>query len=364
VLVGTLIAGAGLLLINAQSSMVLPLAVELRNVRLTLVEVTKQAIGTAGIGALAIAGASLVPFFGVQVLIGIGILLLTPLLVGRGSIVAPRYDRAAWRSLIVEALPLATAFVLGHVYFRVVMVLVSLLAVERETGYFAASFRVFEFLVSLPLLLAGVGLPVISAAAGRDPERFHYVLRRMVEVGLLCGLLLALGVAVAAEPALVILGGEEYRPAAPVLRLQGLAIVGIFVSQAAIAGLVAVRAQRSVVVVSGSGIVSALVLGLILVPVMGAEGGALAVTIADTGLAVVALWLLRRRGVTGLLPAGFAARAALAAVAGVLPALVPGIPALAAAALGALLFVAVAHRLGIIPPEVLQALTRRRSAST
>jgi O-antigen/teichoic acid export membrane protein len=359
VLAGTLIAGAGLLLINAQASLSVPLAVELRNVRLTFVDVTKQAIGTAGIAALAIAGASLLPFFAVQILIGVLILALTPLVVGRGYLMLPRFHRTVWRRLVVEALPLAAAFVLGHLYFRVLMVIVSLLGTDRETGYFAASFRVFEFLATIPILLAGVGLPVIAAAAIRDPVRFEYVLRRMTEVGLLCGVFLAMMVAILAEPALVILGGEQYRPAAPVLRLQALALVGIFLSQVGFAALVALRAQREVALVTAVGIVLVLALGLALVPPYGAEGGAVAVAVGDAALAALVLWLVRRRVKRSALTAGFSARVAVATALALVPVLVPGIPDIAAAALSAAIFTGAVLLLRAVPSEVLDAVRRR-----
>ena len=361
VLVGILIAGAGLVLINIQASLSIPLAVELRNGRLTAVEVTKQAIGTFGIAALAILGAGLIPFFGVQILIGVGILALTPVLVGRRYLVAPRFDRGIWRRLIVEALPLAAAFVLGHIYFRILMVLVSLLATARETGYFAASFRVFEFLSVIPIMLAGVVLPVMAAAADQDRVRYAYILRRTSEVGLLCGVFLALMVAILAEPALVTLGGEAYRPAAPVLRIQALALVGIFLSQAGFAGLVALRAQREVAVATAVGIVAVLALGLGLIPSHGAEGGALAVALGDAVLAVTVLWLLWRHDGTKAVTGGYVARVALAVLVAVAPLLVGGVPDVVLAVVSGVLFVGTALLLHLVPSEVLDGIPRLRS---
>lgn len=355
VIVGILIAGAGLVLINAQASLVVLLGVELRNVRLALVDVVKQAIGTAGIAALAIAGAGLIPFFGVQVLIGVAILALTPVVVGRRYLVAPRFERSVWRRLVVETLPLAAAFVLGHIYFRILMVLVSLLGTERETGYFGASFRVFEFLAVIPILLAGVVLPVISAAASENRVRFAYILRRMSEVGLLCGVFLSLMVAILAEPALVVLGGEEYRPAAPVLRLQALALIGIFLSQAGFAALVALRAQREVAIATAIGIVAVLALGLALIPGQGAEGAAIAVAAGDAVLAITALWLVWRRGETSPVAAGYAARTTVAAALALLPVLA-GLPVAAAAPVAAVLFVGAALALRLVPSEVLDGI--------
>ena len=49
-----------------------------------------------------------------------------------------------------ETLPLALAFAMSVVYFRVLVVLVSLVSTETQTGLFGTSFRIFEMLLGPP----------------------------------------------------------------------------------------------------------------------------------------------------------------------------------------------------------------------
>src|SRR3712207_2445386 len=129
--------------------------------------------------ALAVAGAGLLPFFAVQVAVGAGILAVTPVLLGRRGLPLPQFDLGEWRRLAVATLPVAIAFVLGIVYFRVLVVLMSLTADEVETALFVTSTRIVELLAGLPLLLAGIALPVVAVAARDNPARLRYVLQRM-----------------------------------------------------------------------------------------------------------------------------------------------------------------------------------------
>ena len=74
---GTLMAGAGLVLINAQATMMLPLSVGLLIGRLTTVEVLRQATAVVTIGILVAVGTSLLPFFAVQVVVGVVVLVIS-----------------------------------------------------------------------------------------------------------------------------------------------------------------------------------------------------------------------------------------------------------------------------------------------
>jgi O-antigen/teichoic acid export membrane protein len=357
--VGTLVAGSALLLVNTQAAMLLPLTVDLRNGRIAASEVTRQALTTVGIIALVVAGASLSGFFWVQIGVGATLLLLSPVLLGRGGFVRPRFDFAQWRALARTTLPLAVAFVLAILYFRLLVVVVSLLSSDTQTGYFATSFRIFEMLVGLPLLLNYVVLPVLSRAAAGDPGRVTYVQQRMTELGALCGLFIAVVAAVAAEPIIVVLGGAQFRPAAGVLQIQVFALVFVFLTQAWGTTLIAHGEQRKVAITGAIGLVAVLGLGFALVGPYGAKGAAVAALISEALLAGTTLAALRSVGPgrslrAGLLPRVFGS-AAIASLA-----LIPVGPAAVRGAIAAALFGGAAMLLGAVPPEVLDAVRLRR----
>ena len=354
---GTLLAGAGVVLVSAQASMTLLLTVELKNGRVTVAELVKQVVSVAGIVGLALAGAALLPFFAVQILTGVVVLAITPLLLGRRGLVRPRIDRAEIGPLIRQAMPIAAAFVLGILYFRVLVILTSLISSERETGLFATSFRILELLVGIPLLLAGVVLPVAAAAAGTDQARLTYILQRVTEAALLGATVLAVAVAIGAEPVIVLLGGEEYRGAGPILSIQAFALIGIFLSQAFTVGLLAARLQKEIAITSALGLASIFLFGLVLIPLADAAGAAAAGVAADLLLAIFTLVALRRTQAGREIDFRFVPKVVVAGLAAGAVALVPAVPALALAALAVLVFVGVAYALGVVPTEIAHAFS-------
>lgn len=359
VVAGTALAGLGVLLLNTQSTLMMPLSIELRLGAITLVETLRHALTLAGVAVLVLAGASLLPFFGVQIAVGAIVLLLTPILLGGLAGLRPRLDPATARMLLRESLPIAAAIAMNVVYLRLLMVLVSVQTDEQETGLFATAFRIFEILLGIPTLVLAVALPLLAVAGAEDRVRLRYALQRMTEIAVGASLLLVIVTVVLAERAIVLLGGESYRDAAPILRLLAFALLGIFVSQVLTLGLVSLRRQRDVALANGLALVLVVVLGLLLVDAYQGLGAAAAAVVTEAVLALLLLVLLARfdRAVVprpGLVPRVLAA-AAIASLLALLP-----LTAWLAAPLAAAAFLVAGFAFGAVPPEVVPALRGRK----
>jgi O-antigen/teichoic acid export membrane protein len=353
---GTALAGLGVLLLNTQSTLMMPLAIELRLGAITLLETLRHALTLVGVAVLVLAGASLLPFFGVQIAVGVVVLALTPFVV---TLVRPALDRAAARRLLRESLPIAAAIAMNVIYLRLLVILVSVQTGERETGLFATAFRVFEILLGIPTLVLAVALPLLAVAGAEDRDRLRYGLQRLLETAVAASILLVLVTVVLAEQAIVLLGGEEYRDAAPILRVLAFALLGVFVSQVLTLGLVSLHRQRYVAFANAAALALVIVLGTVLVRAYQGLGGAAAAVATEAVLAILLLLVLLRfeRDVSprvGLLP-----RALAAGAAGALAALIPVTPWVTGP-LAAVTFLAAGFVLGAIPPEVLPALRGRK----
>jgi O-antigen/teichoic acid export membrane protein len=358
---GTLLAGAGIVLINAQATMMLPLQVDLRIGRLTTAEVLRQALNVVGIVVLVVAGASLLPFFAVPIVVGAGVLAASPLLVGDRLVYRPAFERREWSGLVREALPLAASLVMGVVYFRVLIILTSLISSAQETGLYATSFRVFETMFGLPTLVLTVALPVLAVAHDNRP-RLRFVLQRMTEVGAIAAVFLAILIVIVARPMIELLGGSEYADAAPILRIQAFALVTVFLGQVWQLGLISIRRQSALVIANGLALALVVVLGLALVTAYDSTGAAIAAVIAEAALAGALFALLARADPTLRPELGFLWKPALAG--GLMAAflLVPGLPVAVTALLGAAVFALTIWVTRAIPAEVFDALRPARRA--
>jgi O-antigen/teichoic acid export membrane protein len=355
---GTLFAGSGLVLANLAVSYMLPLSSTLRLGWVTAGDVARQSAIMAVILALVVAGASLAPLFVAHVAGGAATLAVTLVALRGSTLSRPAFGWARWRPLVVAAAPIALSLVLNVVYLRALLVMSSLIATEAETGRFAASMRVLEVFLGVPILMVGAAFPILVHAQADDEARMTYAMQRLVEASAFVSAALVLVLAVGAEPIMVVLGGEEFRGSADVLRLQSFMLLPAFLTQVWAFALVSINRQRSIVAINAVALASVLVLGGVLIPAAGDIGAAAAAVAGESVLALTSLLLLLRAR-PGLRPElGRLWRLAGAAGVAALVALVPGLPAAAAAVLALALFVTLALALRAVPQELLEALRR------
>jgi O-antigen/teichoic acid export membrane protein len=357
---GTVLAGLGFFIAAVANAYLLRLTVELRNAGLALVDFLRQALTLVGVAFLVVLGAKLTPFFAVQIMVGLAILALVPLLAGRGSFVPARFDRSEQRVLMRSALPLAAALTFGQVYFRLVIVLMSLISTPRQTGYYGASLRAIEAPINISILIAGVALPLLAAAARDDPVRFRYAIEGLNQGAVIAGVLVVLVAIRAAEPVMVLIGGEEFRPAGDVLRIQVGVLPFNALYQIWAVSLLALGRQRELIFTNVLALAGVGAFAALLVPAYGAEGGAAASVLGDALLAALIYWRLHLAAGRVTAPPGFLLKVAAAAAASAATLAIPDLPDLVAAVLAGVVFIGVGQLIGMIPDEVHEAFGLRR----
>lgn len=353
---GTAICAFGFVLQNVQVTWSAALAARLRFGWATTLDLGRQILTVAGIVVLVLAGAGLLPLLAIAIPAGIAILVPTALLIRRDVAIWPRFDLAVWRNLLRDVLPFVAATAVAALYFRVALILVSLVADERQTGFFGASFRVTEVFVAVPVLIVGAALPIFSRAAADDPERLRFGIQRVVNTTTIFGAMIVLGIFVGAGDIIRIVAGTEFGPAAEVLQLQCLGLLGGFVSAVWGFALLSLGRYRAILAVTCGPLVLIIMLTLALAPTYGAVGAAIATAIGDFAFAVVG-WIVLNRAIA---PHRIAAlpivRALLLAVPFAALTLVGGVAPLVLGTFGAGLYALSIWMLGWLPVDLLKDL--------
>jgi O-antigen/teichoic acid export membrane protein len=352
VTVGTFAAGIGMVLLVIQGTFSVPLASQLRLGLVTALELLRQALSVAAIVALILAGASLLPFLAVNVPVAAIVLLATVLLVRGTMPLRPAFERNEWVTLIRVVLPFAASVVISTFYLRITVLLLSLLASELQTGYYATAFAVISVLIAIPALTVGSTLPVLSRAARDDRERLRYVLQRLTEVTFIVGAGLGLALALGAGFIVRVLSGKGSGPPVTVLEIESLAILTQFVGSTWQYGLLALHRHRDCLIVSMVGLALSVLLTFLLVPSLHAAGAAVAFSAAELVFAGTSLLFLLRAEpgmrFSWVGPAKVALGLALA-----LPVLlVPGLGSLPQAVIGSAVYVGVLAVTKAFPQEL------------
>ncbi len=355
---GVALAGTGLLLQAMQDNFALPLVVGLRLGWVSALDFARQLLTTLTMVALVIIGARLLPFLGVSIPVGMIVLVATALLVRGTRSLIPTFSLRRWREFAGVMLPYAAAVAASALYFRVSILLVSALSSAAQLGYFSASFRIIEVLTIVPGLLASSAFPIFARAARDDHERLGYALGRVHEVSLIVGAWVAVSIAIGAPLAIKIIGGADFKPAVPVLAIQGVGLGAMFVSVVWGTGLLSLGLYRQILVISVGALVLNAALVAVLIPLDGSRGAAIGTATAEI-VAAIAQALAVARGRPQLrAPARILPRVALASAVALTPLALTGIgvPTIALLVLSSALFGLALLLLHALPRELLDLL--------
>jgi O-antigen/teichoic acid export membrane protein len=359
--IGTVLAGTGMMLQVCADMLTAPLQGELRFGWASLIDLCRQLTLVLAIVALVLAGAPLQPFFAVMIPSSGLALILAATLARRQTSLTPKLRGGYRWTLLRDTLPFSAAAAVNAFYFQLTIIVMELIASPVQTGYFATSFRITQVLVGIPGLAIGTAFPILSRSAYTDPERFRNAIERILELAVMAGVAVVLCVVLIAPFAIHVLAGPKGAPATPVLQIQALALLATFPSVAAGYGLLALRRNRAVLVANVVALVMNLVLTLVLVPLDHARGAAIAAVIAETCLGGGQVLLLLRGG-HGRLRLRAMITVAFAGAVGATPLLV-SIHPLLRTIWGVAMYVAVLAVLRQLPPEIGHILHHRRGDS-
>jgi O-antigen/teichoic acid export membrane protein len=359
VVVGMLVSGFGLMLLNAQQTYSISLTAQLDWGAASVFELINAVVVAAGTALLVLIGATLFPFFFVSVASSAAALLASIVyLRGRVSLL-PQFDLPRWRELVRDTLPFAAAATVGILYPRVGLILVSLISSAAQTGYYSTAFKIVEVIGGTSGLIASSAFPLFARAGRDDHDRLRYAVGKVGDTALLAGGYVTLSLIVAAPFVVEVIGGKSFGPAVPVLRLQAIALLGGFLAATWSYTLLSLRMHGALLRVTLAGLVVSVALSAALVPSLGAKGASIASAVCEFVVAGGYLLALRRshaqlRPSFALLP-----RAVLAAGVAACALLLPW-PNVAQWAVASVAYLGLLLVLRVVPQELMHLLPWRR----
>lgn len=364
--IGTVLAGLALLAIALQSAYSVGLQAQLKLGAVAGADLARQIVNVMSVILLVALGAGLLPFYAANVPAALAALAITVYYVRGAMPLRASFDVRSWGTLLRDTVPYAVATAIGAIYFRLALIIVSLIASAEETGYFGASFRGVEVLIVVPQLLVSSAFPIFARAARDDLARLSYAMGRVFAACLLLGLAVAIILIVGAPFVIAVVAGPEFEPADAVLRYHGVGLVASFVGAGWGYAALSLRRHRDILVVSISALAASAVLVGVLASTHGAVGAAIGTAVAESLLAAGLAVTVRRAGVSLGIDVRETVRVALAGAVAVAAGLVAteslAVPSAAAAAAALLLYGALVAVLRAVPPEAHELLAgvRRR----
>ncbi len=255
--------------------------------------------GAAIIGAIAVVALIKTPFdiykaaaVPVAVQVASALVLLIFFRATRPSQIAAE-GAPARGQFIRRAAPVALITVLGTIYINMDIVILGYLVPEHQVGLYVAASRVAMIGVVFQNLAHSAFFPALSQAYGDDAEAAAAAANHARSVSYFGGAVGGAGMLLA--PAIVaILFGASYAEAAPALTILMANVLAFHLGAAYGTPILAWQCDKPYMVILGAGAGANIALNLILIPVYGIEGAAIA-TLVTQLLILIALMALARK---------------------------------------------------------------------
>jgi O-antigen/teichoic acid export membrane protein len=250
---------------------------------------------------LALGAGALIAGYGVMGLAVAFLVSRAALLVGVLGIVrtflgpiAPRFDRARWKSLQAAAIPLGVWLITLNTYNYIDAVILGVMRSDAEVGWYSASYRLYEGLTYLPAAASAVLTPRLSHLFVSDPEEHRRLFRRAMRASIALGVAVGAVAWVAAPWLLPLIFGREYAPGVGALQVLALGSVFVFATWILHAAAISINLDRRLVYTTLVGLGANIALNFVLIPRLGIEGAAWATVLAEALTAAMLFVQVRR----------------------------------------------------------------------
>jgi len=263
---------------------------------------------------------------------------------------------AGWRgfelpTLFVRALPFFSVAFFGAVYFRVDVVILSLLASDAAVGYYGAAYRLFQATYILPNAFLFALFPMFCRLSEQAGDALAAAAQKSLDLLLLVGLPIAIGIAALSDEIVGVLYGAGFSASIPMLRVLSLGVALMYANGVFVQLLIATERQRRLALTAGIASVLNVGINVALIPVLGGLGAAIA-TVATEAAVICLNFAFLPRSLTRELHFGMPGRALIAASAmGGLLMLLSGRSLLLLVPLGIASYVAAVVALKAVSPD-------------
>lgn len=212
------------------------------------------------------------------------------------------FDLGYWKRLLTAAWPLAFAVILNLLYFKTDTVILSVFQPEEAVGIYSLPYKILEVLLAFPAMFVGLTMPLLSAAAFTDWQKFKNIFQRSFDALLLLALPMIVTTLFFSQEIINLIKGPErdYADSPKLLQLLIFAAGIIFLGTLFGYAVVAVNQQKAMI----KGYLAAAMVGLflyfILIPSYSYWGAAIGTLVTELVVMLAAYYFIRQKVNTGL----------------------------------------------------------------
>lgn len=193
-----------------------------------------------------------------------------------------KYSKEIAISLLKDSWPLALSGVVVMIYMRIDQVMIKNMMNEEAVGYYSAAVRLCEAWYFIPVTLCNAIFPAIVNAKNVSEKFYHNRMQKLYDLLSWLAIGIAVPVTIFSDQIIQILFGSDFASAAPVLTIYIWAGIAVFLNVASSQYLINENFTKLTFLRTSIGMIVNVVLNIILIPVYGIIGSAIATLISYT----------------------------------------------------------------------------------
>lgn len=233
-------------------------------------------------------GFDVVYFVSVYVIVATIVLLYSFLICIR-KFISPKIEIELhfWKQILKESIPFWITNAFMMIYFKIDMIMLSVMKGDATVGWYAASYTLIDALTFIPVVLMSVMYPVFSRLYINNENALNLAIEKLYKILILISIPVGIGTTVLAEKIIVFIYGIEYTPSIIALKILIWASVLSFINCIPATVLNSMDKQRNVMIFTCSGTILNILLNYLLIPRMSLEGAGIATVATELFLGLL-----------------------------------------------------------------------------
>ncbi len=211
--------------------------------------------------------------------------------------VRPRFkiDFGLWKYLFREALPIALSSVIGIIYFRIDIVMLSMMIGDAEVGLYSAAYKLSEPLFLIPAALTISLFPVMSVLFKTSKEGLFKSYRLSFKYLFIIMLPIAIGTTLIADKVILLIYGTDFVDSAIALKILIWTLIFVPINRLFGNLLIAIGKQKLHTITMALSAIGNIILNIILIPVMSFIGASIATVMTSIVVFIISYYFVSRK---------------------------------------------------------------------
>jgi O-antigen/teichoic acid export membrane protein len=183
------------------------------------------------------------------------------------------FDFNYWKKLIKATIPIAASIVLTLIYFKIDSIFLSIplinsgsLSPISDVGIYGIAYKILEGLIFFPAMFVGLIMPLLSASAVGDKEKFKKIYQKTLDILFIFIVPLIIGLVILSGQIVALVGGSDFSASAGPLNILAIAIGLIFIGNLLGNSIIALNKQKIGAWIYFAGMIFNIITNLIFIP--------------------------------------------------------------------------------------------------